>query len=502
MYDEILSEDYTKVGEALKRIIKADRESPIKTKARIAQNYYEFKHDILKHRIFYVDENNILQEDRYASNVKIPHPFFTELVDQKVQYLLSNPIEVVVENKENNEGLEEILRKEYYTQDFQVVIQEMVEGASIKSHEYLYARTTSQDILTFDVADSLNVAVVENEDEVIAFVRYYDRKILRGTKEVKVTHAERWTKENVTYFVTDTRGNYVLDDSKLINPRPHVIAIDEDSGAVLGRTYGTIPFYRLNNNARGTTDLEPIKALIDDYDLMNAFLSNNLHDFQDAIYVVKGFDGDDLSKLRQNIKAKKTVGTSEDGGLEIKTVNIPVEARKLKLEIDRENIYKFGMGFDSAQVGDGNITNVVIKSRYSLLDLKCNKAEVRLQAMFSWINSMVVEDINRRYNKSYDPSSIKINIVREMMVNENDIVLNKKVEADTKAIKIQTILAASPRIGDETTLKLICEEFDLDIEEVKELIALQDYLPDTFEDTDPPGVDPNQNIGGIDELRG
>ena len=58
---------------------------------------------------------------------------------------------------------------------------------------------------------------------------------------------------------------------------------------------GTIPFYRLNNNSRGTTDLEPIKAIIDDYDLMNAFLSNNLHDFQDAIYVVKGFDGAVLS---------------------------------------------------------------------------------------------------------------------------------------------------------------------------------------------------------------
>jgi hypothetical protein len=76
------------------------------------------------------------------------------------------------------------------------------------------------------------------------------------------------------------------------------------------------------------------------------------------------------------------VGVSESGGIDVITTNIPVEARKAKLDIDKEAIYKFGMGFDSSQTGDGNITNVVIKSRYSLLDLKCNKVEVRLRAIF------------------------------------------------------------------------------------------------------------------------
>ena len=82
-------------------------------------------------------------------------------MDQKVQYLLSNPIEVEVEDKKETEGLKEAL-KEYYTDDLQVVMQEMIEGASIKSHEYLYARTTSEDILTFDSADSLMMIPVED----------------------------------------------------------------------------------------------------------------------------------------------------------------------------------------------------------------------------------------------------------------------------------------------------------------------------------------------------
>jgi SPP1 family phage portal protein len=195
-----------------------------------------------------------------------------------------------------------------------------------------------------------------------------------------------------------------------------------------------------------TTDLEPVKALIDDYDLMDAFLSNNLQDFTDAIYVVKGFQGDDLSRLRQNLKAKKTVGVPSDGGVDIKTVAIPVEARKTKLELDRQNIYKFGFGFDSSQVGDGNITNVVIKGRYTLLNMKANKTETRLRAFLKWANDLIVSDINRRYGVNYQASDVSFTITREMLVNETDIVTNEKTKADTRSVDMQTLLAAAPRL--------------------------------------------------------
>lgn len=473
MVNQLLSEDLSKVAAALKEAISKDRMDDSKKQARIAQDYYDYKHDILKHRICYVDENGVLREDTYASNVKIPHPFFTELVDQKVQYLLSNPVEFETE--------EEKLRKylaEYINADLQVVLQDMIQGASIKAHEYLYARTTEDDKMTFNVADSLLMIMVNDDDhELKAIIRYYDRTIAQGKKNITITYAERWTEEDVTYFVSNEKGVFGLDPAKILNPRPHVIAMGDDGETILGRTYGTIPFYRLSNNARGRNDLEPVKAIIDDYDLMNAFLSNNLHDFQDAIYVVKGYEGDDLSKLRYNIKAKKAVGVSSDGDVSVQTVNIPVEARKLKLEIDRENIYKFGMGFDSAQIGDGNITNVVIKSRYALLDLKCNKAEARLRAMLSWMLNMIVGDINRRYNTAFNAEDIEVLINRETMVNENDIVTNEMNEATAQKARIEALLAIAPYIGDETTLKIICEEYELDYEEVLERIEQQDYAP-------------------------
>lgn len=476
----LLSENPQVVGRALSKAIQEDKLSQAKNKARQGQAYYDYKHDILNNRIFYLDDNDVLQEDTFASNIKIPHPFFTELVDQKVQYLLSNPVEVEVEDEQFQEYL-----KEYYDEELQLFLQEALEGSSVKGFEYAYARTNSNDILCFQISDSLNTFdVYDDNGDLKAVVRYYNKDITRDGKNTSVEHAEVWDDKEVTFYVKDKNGNFDLDQKREMNPRPHIVATTDD-GKILERSYGTIPFYKLGNNKKNQTDLEPIKALIDDYDLMAAFISNNLQDFTEAIYVVKGFHGDSLDKLRKNVKAKKTIGLPQEGNVDVKTFNVPVEGRKTKLEINKDAIYKFGMGFDSTQVGDGNITNIVIKSRYALLDMKANKAEVRLRSLLQWMNELIVQDINRRHGTAYRASDIKVTITRETLVNENDLVDRAKTEADTKKVIIETIIAVAPRLDDETILKMICEQFELDWEEVQELLETEDYEPNLSDDTDP-----------------
>ena len=143
----------------------------------------------------------------------------------------------------------------------------------------------------------------------------------------------------------------------------------------------------------------PIKDLIDDYDLMSCGLSNNIQDTNEALYVVKGFQGDNLDELMLNIKSKKHIGVDEEGDVEIRTVDIPYQARQTKLDLDEKNIYRFGMGFNSAQLGDGNVTNIVIKSRYALLDLKCNKLEIRLKQFKDRFCAIVLGILDRDIEK-------------------------------------------------------------------------------------------------------
>ena len=43
--------------------------------------------------------------------------------------------------------------------------------------------------------------------------------------------------------------------------------------------------------------------------------------------VVKGFEGDNLDELMLNIKTKKHIGVDEDGDVEIRTIDIPYQAK-------------------------------------------------------------------------------------------------------------------------------------------------------------------------------
>lgn len=482
MLFDILSNNPAIVAEALEKAINKDRTSEKKKKAKEGLKYYKGEHEILNYRLFYFDSNGVLKEDKYKSNIKIQHQFHTELVDQKVQYLLSNPLEVVTEDEQLQEKL-----KEYINEDFQELLQNVVEGASNKGHDYVYTYKDENNKIAFQIADSLGVIAIYDEADsakLKAIIRYYDTTIYADNGEIIITKAEIWTDKQVTYYTQDKdKQGFKLDSNIKPNPRPHVV-LEDDKAIYDGGSLGYIPFFRLDNNKYQKTDLEPIKALIDDYDLMACSLSNNLQDFQEAIYVVKGYPGDSLDELTLNLKTKKTVGVDDNGGIDVKTIDIPVEARKTKLELDKNSIYKFGMGFDSSQIGDGNITNIVIKSRYALLDLKCNKTETRLRKLVRQLLKIIVDDINSRYSTAYDYNDLQINIVREAMVNENDIVANEKVEAETKAAIINYILSAGQTISDDSKLKLICDVLELDYEEEKKKIEEQGPYVDMNKLTD------------------
>ena len=197
------------------------------------------------------------------------------------------------------------------------------------------------------------------------------------------------------------------------------------------------------------------------------------------IYAVRGFDGDNLDELSANLRTKKTIGTGENGGLDILTVNIPVEARKANLEEDEKNIYRFGMGFNSSQVGDGNITNVVIRSRYTLLDLKANRLEKQLKKTLRRILRVVLDEINAREGTDYQMADVYFDFERRVPTNEAENVQNDYVRAQTRQLEVNTLLNAAGEIGDEAVLRALCGVFDLDIDDVK--AQLEEAAQDTPE---------------------
>lgn len=451
-------------NEEILKFINEDKTSKKKRNAEIGQRYYEAEHDILNYRMFYFNSDGKLVEDNTRSNIKISHPFFTELVDQGVQYMLSNKDSII---RSDDPELQEKL-DEYFDDDFICELNDVLTGTMSKGFEYMYAYMNKDEKLTFECADSLGVVEISEKDSSDGkeyIIYWYTEKDIKENKVI--TKVEVWDENQVYFFVMDEEG-FRKDESESINPRPHIIYKKEGDDSIYYENLGFIPFFRLDNNKKKISGLKPIKDLIDDYDIMSCGLSNNLADFDHPLHVVKGFQGDNLDELAVNLKTKKMIGVDGDGGVEVHTIDIPYEARKVKMDEDEKNIYRFGMGFNSAQIGDGNITNIVIKSRYALLDLKCNKLEIRMKKFLKKIVKVVLQEINRLNGTDYQVSDVWFDFTREVMTNASDNAQIELTIAQKQQIIINILLSLSNVLDNETIIQGVCDVLDINYEDIKD----------------------------------
>lgn len=450
----------------IKRLIDEDVLSDKKRQAAVGQRYYEAEHDILNYRVFYYNADGILVEDKARSNSRICHPFFTEHVDQLTAFILSfeeNPIQA----KPVAEGLQKHLDT-YFDDEFWAEMAEVITGTTAKGFDYLYGFKNSEDRLAFQHADSLGVVEVrakDTDDGCEYIIYWYVERVGKDKKLVKRIQVH--DKDQIWFYLQEDDGAIELDHNQTVNPRPNVVWTDV-KGNQYGDSLGFIPFWRLDYNQKRQSGLKPIKGLVDDYDMMMCGLSNNVQDFDTPIHLVKGYDGDDLNELQQNLKTKKIMGVpNTDAGIDILTVDIPYQARKTKADEDEKNIYRFGMAFNSSQSGDGNITNVVIRSRYTLLELKATKLEKRLKRFLKGIIRVVLDEINDKNSTDFQYSDVKVNFEHIVPTNEQENVQNAKTEAETEQIRLNSILNVATIIGDEETLKNICDILDLEFDDLK-----------------------------------
>lgn len=449
-------------GDYIKTLIENDKTSVKKRKAAIGQRYYDAEHDIRDYRVFYIDADGEPKEDKNRANIKISHAFFTELADQLTAFILSNT-EEIIQAKEGVEGLQEHLNL-YFDDDFWAENAELLTGAYVQCSGYLYAYQNEDNRIAFQYADYMDVVERKAKDETDKKEKYIYRSVDRiNSDNKKIFRIEIHTAESISYYEQiDETGDVVHQDTV-----PNVVYRD-DKGNRYGKPFGFVPFFRLDYNRKQQSGVKPIKGLIDDYDLMQCGLSNNLQDFTEGIYVVKGFSGDSPDELVTNIKAKKYVGVGEEGDVDIRTINIPYEARKTKADEDEKNIYRFGMGLNTQGLKDTNATtNLAIQAAYSLLALKANKFITRYKQFLRKILKVVIDEINTVNGTGYTVNDVSFNFKPETLINETENAQNRKTEAEIRQLEINTLLSVFDVIGNEEALRLICEQLDIDFEEVK-----------------------------------
>lgn len=455
--------------EEIKQFIADDSGSKKKKQARKGKEYYEGEHDIKGHRLFYFNADGKAVEDTTRSNVKISHPFFTELVDQATQYILSGEEGIIKSDIPELQTELDVYFNE--NEDFTSELSEVITDCQVKGFSFMHSFKNEENRTTFQCADSLGVVEVEARfasDKKEHIIYHYLDRIDKNGK--KVTRILDFDDANVTFYVQIGDGRIEKDANEPINPMPHNLYKKKNTGEVFHKPSqaANLPFYRLDNNKKQQSCLKPIKALIDDYDLMACGLTNNIQDAAEYLVVVSGFQGENLEEMMQNTRTKKHIGVDENGGVEFKTVDIPFEARKAKLELDEKSIYRFGMGLNTAGLKDtAATTNIAIKAAYSLLDLKCSKLEIRLKQFLRKLIKVVLQEINENNKTDYQMKDVYFTFEHEVMSNAQENAQIELTESQKKQVEINTLLALGAHLDNETLMQLICEQLDIDYDDIK-----------------------------------
>ena len=190
--------------------------------ARAGLKYYEGDHDIRNYKLYYFNADGELIEDKTRSNIKISHPFFTELVDQQVQYMLSGKDGFL---KSDLPELQVFLDEDFNdNEDFMSELYETITGTIAKGFDYLYIYKNEEGKLSFQNADSLGVVEVRAKDSSDGneyIIYHYVDRIEKGRKLIR--RVQVWDKSQTYFYIWEDEDKLEPDDSYKLNPRPHTV---------------------------------------------------------------------------------------------------------------------------------------------------------------------------------------------------------------------------------------------------------------------------------------
>lgn len=467
----------------LKTLIENDNYSPQKRKMLEGERYYIGEHDILRKdftcsKIAEPDEKGQEEITEFKNPNRSNHhninAFHGVLVNQKVSYLAGKEPTISVKDAENNPELKayESILADFADDTFNEVMQDLVTGASNKGCEYLHIYYDEKGNLHYCVVSATQCIPIYSEDDpekLDQLIRYYSKKEIENGEYCLKNKVEHWTKNSVTYY-EEKEGKFISTMSC-----PHWFTAFYMNGVLTKQephTWGRVPFILLKNNAKMTTDLEYIKGLIDAYDLVSSEGTNNLLDYIDLYWVIKGHCGESAKAIADKLRINRAVNVEglDAGSVEAKQVELPITGRLEFLKMLRRDIFHFGMGVDTDSDKFGNApSGVSLKFQYTLLDLKAQAMAAKLRKVIKELLWFFTEDYNRKNHTSYDSSLIQVTLNKTMITNDMELVT--MIQNSKGIVSDKTLLGMHPFVSDVNA-----ELEELETQEQKEQAEYEKFL--------------------------
>lgn len=432
----------------------SEHEEHVLPKQKDGYRYYRSNNTKImerKNHKAWISSRSLLADNPYRANNKIASSFMKILVDQKIGYSVNDKMAIKSEVPLEDYIDIPVFRRKLF---------KACKNASNKFYGVAQCYIDKDNQFAYKLIDPEQVIRIysrDDEDSLDAVIRYY---YLLDEEGDPVGHAELYDSDDKWVFTKPKNGDkYVLDVSVEINPSKHMkayIRAGESMTETEGTSWGRPPFVFLNNNDDFQRDLDPVKPLIDVWDIVMSDFANNLEDFQDVYWILKNYDGQDIDEFFEELERYKAIKVGDDGEASAEQVDIPTEARAKMEEILSKMIFKFGRGVNEDLI-DGNVTNVRIFSLYAGLDLKANEFEMEIQSMFRQLLEMF-NIFQAKYGRpQLDVKKISIEFNRATIMNKSEIITT--LLSQTGFLSKKTLLELHPDISDvEEELKRLAEE--------------------------------------------
>ncbi|MEO7904631.1 MAG: phage portal protein, partial [Candidatus Saccharimonadales bacterium] len=421
------------------------------TKMREGVRYYENENDIIKRKQYAViDGVKVIDPDK--PNNKIPHGWHKLLVDQKTSYMVGNPINFATEDEELLEHI-----NYYLGEKFDDIANELVKNASNKCKEWLHPYIDEDGEFDYIIVPAEQIIVIyedKKQTQIKHIIRFYP--IVLGEKES--IQVELWDDNTVTYYVLDD-NTLMMDYSEPNNPASHFYYATSEREEGYG--WGRVPFIPFRNNEEETGDLKYYKQLIDAYDKKVSDNQNSFDEIQELIYILKGYEGEDMGEFMKNLKYYKAISVGAEGGVDTLQGEIPMTSIDSHLDRTRESIYTFGGGVDTNAVNQmgGTASGIALKFLYSLLDMKSDTLERKFRTSLQELIWFLCEYLEMRGDdhEKHDYKSVSFTFKRSVMGNDLESV--DMAQKSLGIISKATLLSNHPWVNNlETELELIAQE--------------------------------------------
>jgi SPP1 family phage portal protein len=349
-------------------------------RASVAERYYRVQNDIM-FRVPKKDTDGTENPLRTADN-RIPHSFYSLLVNQKVAYMFTAPPTFDVKNDVQNKAITDALGDAYAKRCKDLAVN--ASNAGIAWVHYWQ----DNDGFKWGVVPSDQVIPLWSsklDHELLAVLRVYKDYTDDGRKW---DIYEYWNSTECQMFRKQTSDDI---DTGLM-PWQCFTYYYEDGSADMTDTmthdFGRPPFIPFRNNDLCTSDLDNVKGLIDAYDKTYSGFMDDLEDIQEVIFVLTNYGGEDLGQFIKEMKYFKAInmdncGNGDASGVSTLTIDIPVEARDKMLDLTRKSIFDMGQGIDPQQQGLDATSGEAMKFLYALLELKSGMMETEFRLGFN-----------------------------------------------------------------------------------------------------------------------